>query len=82
MENVLLDNDGHCKISDLGLVALYGRKPVTHYAGTPGYIAPEVAKKLPYTTAVDLFSFGVTIYRMISGKVYFVCVFIIIFYFP
>lgn len=68
LENVLLDDRGHCKLTDLGLVALYGKKKVTHYAGTPGYIAPEVAKKQPYGPAVDLFSFGVTLYRMISGR--------------
>jgi len=36
LENVLMDDEGHCKISDLGLVALYGQKKVNHYAGTPG----------------------------------------------
>lgn len=68
LENVLLDEEGHCKISDLGLVALYGQKKVNHYAGTPGYIAPEVTQKKPYGPAVDIFSFGVTLYRMLSGK--------------
>jgi len=68
LENVLLDESGHCKISDLGLVALQGKKRITHYAGTPGYIAPEVAQKIPYGTPVDFFSYGVTIYRMLSGK--------------
>jgi len=68
LENVLLDEEGHCKISDLGLVALYGQKKVNHYAGTPGYIAPEVTQKKPYGPAVDIFSYGVTLYRMLSGK--------------
>lgn len=68
LENVLLDEEGHCKISDLGLVALYGQKKVNHYAGTPGYIAPEVTKKQPYGPSVDIFSYGVTLYRMLSGK--------------
>jgi serine/threonine protein kinase len=68
LENVLLDEDGHCRLSDLGLVAVYGKKKVSHYAGTPGYIAPEVAQKQAYGPSADFFSLGVTLYRMLSAR--------------
>ncbi|CEP01095.1 hypothetical protein PBRA_008407 [Plasmodiophora brassicae] len=67
LENVLLDDKGHCKISDLGL-AVQSTKPIRGYAGTPGYIAPEVIQDKPYDKAADYFSFGVLIYRMLSGR--------------
>ena len=36
LENVLLDERGHCKISDLGL-AVVSKVKIKGYAGTPGY---------------------------------------------
>ena len=68
LENILLDSDGHCKISDLGL-AVQSKHKQKGYAGTPGYTAPEVCAHKAYGLSVDFFSFGVTIYRLISGRV-------------
>ncbi|ETO15328.1 hypothetical protein RFI_22036 [Reticulomyxa filosa] len=69
LENVLLDNHGHCKISDLGLAVKCTRKrSVTGYAGTPGYTAPEVCLQQYYDQTADYFSYGVLIYRFLSGK--------------
>lgn len=36
--------------------------------GTPGYIAPEAIKGRFYGPSVDIFSFGVIIYRMLAGS--------------
>jgi serine/threonine protein kinase len=42
-ENMLLDEAGHVKISDLGLtVKLHPDIPLRHCAGTAGYWSPEV----------------------------------------
>lgn len=72
LENVLLDEAGHVRISDLGLAVRArggpGAASVTGYAGTPGYAAPEVVRREAYGTAADLFSLGVLVYRMVSGK--------------
>uniref|UniRef100_A0A3Q2T9W6 G protein-coupled receptor kinase n=1 Tax=Fundulus heteroclitus TaxID=8078 RepID=A0A3Q2T9W6_FUNHE len=69
-ENVLLDNDGNVRISDLGLaVELKEGKTMTKgYAGTPGYMAPEMLKGDKYDTSVDYFTLGVTLYEFIAAK--------------
>ena len=67
LENVLLGSDGHCKISDLGL-AVRSKTKVRGYAGTPGYTAPEVCLQQRYDKKADLFSFGVMVYRFLSGR--------------
>lgn len=79
-ENVLLDERGHCCLSDFGLVARETDK-ILGTAGTPGYIAPEVFKRnskgeydpvngnrIRYNRAVDAWSLGCVIYEMIVGK--------------
>jgi len=67
LENVLLDELGHCRISDLGLAVKMSDK-VRGYAGTPGYTAPEVIKNKYYGHMADFFSYGVMVYRFLSGK--------------
>mmetsp|Transcript_18572 Transcript_18572/g.33269 ORF Transcript_18572/g.33269 Transcript_18572/m.33269 type:complete len:617 (-) Transcript_18572:263-2113(-) len=67
LENVLLDHNGNCRLSDLGL-AVVTEKPIKGYAGTPGYTAPEMIANVRYTNAVDIFSFGVMLYRMMCGS--------------
>lgn len=67
LENVLLDEAGHCRISDLGL-AVKSKDKVKGYAGTPGYTAPEVITNQEYDHMADFFSYGVMVYRFLSGK--------------
>mmetsp|Transcript_11510 Transcript_11510/g.28346 ORF Transcript_11510/g.28346 Transcript_11510/m.28346 type:complete len:620 (+) Transcript_11510:133-1992(+) len=67
LENVLLDHRGNARLSDLGL-AVVTDKPIYGYAGTPGYTAPEMIRKRRYTNAVDIFSLGVMLYRMLCGS--------------
>eukprot|EP00484_Ammonia_sp_Unknown_P018242 CAMPEP_0197033076 /NCGR_PEP_ID=MMETSP1384-20130603/11576_1 /TAXON_ID=29189 /ORGANISM="Ammonia sp." /LENGTH=723 /DNA_ID=CAMNT_0042462829 /DNA_START=76 /DNA_END=2247 /DNA_ORIENTATION=+ len=68
LENVLVDEQGHIKISDLGLAVSMHAGLVRGYAGTPGYTAPEVVLTQYYDQQVDFFSYGVVIYRSLSGK--------------
>ncbi|XP_053560880.1 rhodopsin kinase GRK1 [Bombina bombina] len=74
-ENVLLDNDGNVRISDLGLaVQLKEKKTKTKgYAGTPGFMAPELLQGEEYDYSVDYFSLGVTLYEMIAARGPFRC---------
>jgi len=67
LENVLLDKHGNCSLSDLGLAVL-AQKVRKGYAGTPGYTAPEMVAQHPYDKRVDFFSFGVMVFRFLSGK--------------
>ncbi|XP_041094205.1 rhodopsin kinase GRK1b isoform X1 [Polyodon spathula] len=69
-ENVLLDDAGHVRISDLGLATELpeGQDKTKGYAGTPGFMAPELLRNEPYDYSVDYFTLGVTLYEMIAAK--------------
>uniref|UniRef100_A0A8D0DS99 G protein-coupled receptor kinase n=1 Tax=Salvator merianae TaxID=96440 RepID=A0A8D0DS99_SALMN len=68
-ENVLLDDNGHCRLSDLGLaVRVKEGKTINQRAGTNGYMAPEILKEENYTYPVDWFAMGCSIYEMIAGR--------------
>uniref|UniRef100_A0A3P9KM66 G protein-coupled receptor kinase n=1 Tax=Oryzias latipes TaxID=8090 RepID=A0A3P9KM66_ORYLA len=69
-ENVLLDNDGNVRISDLGLAVELkeGKTKTKGYAGTPGYMAPEMLKGDKYDSSVDYFTLGVTLYEFMAAK--------------
>jgi eukaryotic-like serine/threonine-protein kinase len=68
--NVLLGHDGSVKITDFGISRAVGDVTVTAtgmLAGTPAYLAPEVAKGMPPTSASDVFSLGSTLYICVEG---------------
>ncbi|XP_057843796.2 G-type lectin S-receptor-like serine/threonine-protein kinase At2g19130 [Cryptomeria japonica] len=70
-ENILLDKDFIPKLGDFGLAKLVGRdfsKVVTATRGTRGYLAPEWLSGLPITPKVDVYSFGMTLLEIISGR--------------
>ncbi|XP_057388975.1 rhodopsin kinase GRK1 [Balaenoptera acutorostrata] len=69
-ENVLLDDDGNIRISDLGLAVELkeGQTKTKGFAGTPGFMAPELLRGEEYDFAVDYFSLGVTLYEMIAAR--------------
>uniref|UniRef100_A0A4W6FIF3 G protein-coupled receptor kinase n=1 Tax=Lates calcarifer TaxID=8187 RepID=A0A4W6FIF3_LATCA len=69
-ENVLLDNDGNVRISDLGLAVELkeGKTQTKGYAGTPGYMPPEMLKGEKYDFCVDYFTLGVTLYEFMAAK--------------
>ncbi|KAH1026767.1 RAC serine/threonine-protein kinase [Dendroctonus ponderosae] len=70
LENLLLDKDGHIKITDFGLCKediTYGRTTKT-FCGTPEYLAPEVLEDNDYGRAVDWWGIGVVMYEMMCGR--------------
>ncbi|GLT77127.1 hypothetical protein SLA2020_487410 [Shorea laevis] len=70
--NILLGDDMRAKVADFGLVRLApdgGKHSFeTRLAGTFGYLAPEYAVTGRVTTKVDVFSFGVILMELITGR--------------
>ncbi|KAJ4961724.1 hypothetical protein NE237_021634 [Protea cynaroides] len=69
--NILLGDDMRAKVADFGLVRLApeGKASIeTRLAGTFGYLAPEYAVTGRVTTKVDVFSFGVILMELITGR--------------
>ncbi|KAI9074544.1 hypothetical protein K1719_043488 [Acacia pycnantha] len=72
-QNILLDSDYQPKVADFGLSKLQNRNDVknpsfSRIRGTRGYMAPEWVFNLPITSKVDVYSYGIVVLEMITGK--------------
>ncbi|NIJ13078.1 hypothetical protein FHU38_003422 [Saccharomonospora amisosensis] len=69
--NVLIAEDGTTKLADFGISHAGGDISVTRagvVAGTPAYLAPEVARGQQPSTASDIYSLGATVYTAVEGS--------------
>ncbi|XP_059308491.1 G-type lectin S-receptor-like serine/threonine-protein kinase At2g19130 [Lycium ferocissimum] len=70
-ENILLDANFQPRLADFGLAKLVGRnfsRVVTSMRGTIGYLAPEWISGVAITTKADVYSFGMMLFELISGR--------------
>jgi Protein kinase domain len=70
--NILITDSGHVKVTDFGIARAADATTTSHLGdilGTAKYMSPEQAMGEPVGAASDLYSLGVVLYEMLTGRV-------------
>src|SRR6185437_12002273 len=68
-DNILVSYEGHLQVADpLGNGINCSVIFAQNHGGTPGYWAPEIAANGPISAAGDVYSYGATLYHLLTGK--------------
>lgn len=70
--NIMVDNAGHVKVTDFGLADVEGLEGIEEVrnrpVGTPGWLAPEVARGEGAKPASDIYSLGLVLHAVLTGR--------------
>ena len=72
--NILTNNNWHVKIADFDLsrikqTTLYKNDPSSSLIGTPSWMAPELIQGFQYDEKVDVYSFAIVLFELLSGEI-------------
>ncbi len=71
-QNIMIDKDGNARIMDFGIARTLKAKGITRagvLVGTPEYMSPEQAEVKEVDQRSDIYSLGVILYEMVTGRV-------------